>query len=79
MTPHWTDHAATPVFDTKIPTVGSDGNILVVLGNATRMLRQLDIPRARIDKLREDVMGAANYDQAIAMIEHWFPVERGEP
>lgn len=76
--PHWTDYAAEPVFTTVInATRPSTGNLFSVLGTATSMMRQLDIPRDRIEKLRADVMAAANYDQAIAMIEHWFPVDRG--
>lgn len=75
-TEHWTDHAATPVFESRIDATGSGGNIFAVLGAASRMLREIDVPRDRIDALRDNVMSAANYDQAIAMIEYWFPVDR---
>ena len=76
MSDHWTDHAAEPVFDTVIHASGPSANILVIVGTAGGMLRRLRVPSDRITKLYEDVMNAASYDQAIAFVEHWFPVER---
>jgi hypothetical protein len=76
--PHWTDHAATPVFKTVIPATGSNANINFVLSRACRALEEIEVPAARIDKLRSDVRNAVNYDQAVAFIEYWFPVERDD-
>lgn len=75
-TPHWTDHAATPVFKTEIDATGSGGNIYAILGAATRLLRQIEVPADRIEKLQEDVRSAVSYDQAVAFVEYWFPVRR---
>lgn len=75
--PHWTDDATRPVFTTVIRATGSDGNIFAILGAATGMLRQLAVPRDRIERLRADVTKAASYDEAVALVEAWFPVERG--
>lgn len=76
MTPHWTDHAVEPVFSTVIPATGSGGNIFAITGAAIWLLRKLDVPRDRIDKLRNDVASAASYNEAVAFVERWFKVER---
>lgn len=76
MTSHWTDHAAEPIFTTVLRARGSRANIFVILGAACSMLRQLNIPKDRIDRLCNDVTNAANYDQAVALIEHWFSIDR---
>lgn len=76
--PHWTDHAARPVFTTVIRASGPEANVHAILGTATSLLRQLAVPADRIARLRYDVMNAASYDQAVAFVEAWFPVDRGE-
>ncbi|MGE3279931.1 MAG: hypothetical protein AB7H90_01015 [Alphaproteobacteria bacterium] len=78
MADHWTDHAATPVFSTVIDARGERGNINLVLATAIRLLRQIDIPSDRIELLSKNVKNSVNYDQALAFIEHWFPVERDD-
>ena len=75
---HWTDHAVQPVFTTVIRATGPRGNINAILGAATSLLRQLAVPADRIERLRYDVTNAASYDQAVAFVEAWFPVERGD-
>lgn len=69
---HWTDTASAPVFTTRI----KGGNIYAMVGEAVGMLRHLDIPHDRITKLQSDVKDAPDYGQAVAFIEHWFPVDR---
>jgi len=78
VTTHWTDDAASPAFTTVIRATGPGANVLAILGAATSMLRQLDVPRDRIDKLRADVMNAGSYRAAVEAIERWFPVDRGD-
>ena len=76
MTAHWTDAAPSPVFTTVIRADGPNGNVFAILGAATSMLRQLDVPRDRIDKLVADVKAAGDYDAAVAAVERWFPVDK---
>jgi hypothetical protein len=76
MDDHWTDHAPEPVFDTVIEGRGPGANIFAIVGKARVLLRQLDIPRDRIDRLGSDVMAAKSYDEAVAIVEHWFKVRR---
>lgn len=73
---HWTDAAPSPVFTTVIRAAGPAGNVFAVLGTACAYLRQLDIPRDRIEKLRTDVKASGSYDAALALVGRWFPVER---
>ncbi len=73
---HWTDDAASPVFTTVIRAIGPAGNVNHVLAEACKMMQSLKIPADRIELLRANVGTAASYDQAIAYIEAWFPVER---
>lgn len=75
---HWTDDAACPVFSTVIPATGPDTNVFAILGTASRLLRELDVPTDRIAKLREDVMSTASYGQAVAFVEYWFRVDSGD-
>lgn len=63
-------------FTTTIPAYGEQGNIFAVLGNATRMMKQLNVPAGEIDALRSAVMDSDSYDAALECIEVWFPVER---
>lgn len=63
-------------FETTIPTHGPDGNIFAVLGNATRMMKQLNVSQIEIDSLRAAVMDSDSYEQALNHIEIWFPIER---
>lgn len=63
-------------FETKIPTHGPDANIFAVLGNAVRLMKQLNVSQVEIDSLRAAVMDSDSYDQALQHIEVWFPVER---
>lgn len=78
MTAHWTDTAPSPVFTTVIRTDGPAGNVFAVLGTSCAYLRQLDVPRDRIDKLRADVMSSGSYDAALALIGRWFPIDRDD-
>ena len=66
-----------PMFETPIPAYGPDGNIFAMLGRASTMLRQLgrDIDAALLE---HDVMASESYAQACALIEEWFPLDRGE-
>ena len=74
---HWTDDAiAQPIFSTVIPATGPAENIFVILGTATRLLRELDIPADRIAALRDAVMAPSDYDEAVELIERWFVVHR---
>lgn len=63
-------------FETVIPAHGEQGNVFAVLGNATRMMKQLNVPQVEIDGLRTAVMASDSYEQALTQIEVWFPVER---
>lgn len=76
MPDHWTDQAPEPVFTTVIRARGEAENIFAIVGTACRLLRQLDIPADRIDALRKNAASAGSYDQAVALVERWFPVNR---
>lgn len=73
-----TDTAPRPAFSTVIRAIGSDGNVYSVLATATQYLKQLDVPPARIEQLRHDVLTASSYDQALVYVERWFPVDKGD-
>lgn len=78
MEPHWTDDATSPVFESRIRATGAGGNIFVIVGTACRMMRKLGLPADRIEKLQSDVMASGSYDEAIAFVERWFPVDRDD-
>jgi hypothetical protein len=65
-------------FSTRIEASGPNGNILVVLGTATRMMRELKCGRDEIDGLRSKVMASHSYAAAIEEIRKWFPVRIGK-
>lgn len=67
-----------PKFTTVIPASGPDGNIFAVLGNACRLLRQLNIANAEITALTERVTSSSSYAEALAHIRVYFPVDPGE-
>jgi hypothetical protein len=76
---HWTDDVVDrPIFSTVIDARGDRGNIFMILGKARSLLREIEIPRDRIDTLTEAVRASASYDDAIALIELWFRVNRGD-
>jgi hypothetical protein len=74
--PHWTDTEPSPVFTSVIDATGPNGNIFHIVGIASRLLREIGIPDDRIVALREGVTIAKSYDEAIALVERWFRVER---
>jgi ligand-binding sensor domain-containing protein len=79
MSGHWTDNATyKPIFKSVISARGSEGNIILILARACRMLEIIDIPQDRITKLKTDVRTAQNYDEAVALVERWFKVDRDE-
>jgi len=79
MNEHWTDSVTTfPIFTTVISGRDSNGNIYAILSMACRLLRKVDIPKDRIERLKEQVRSAQNYDQAVAFVERWFRVERDD-
>lgn len=67
-----------PRFETAIPTHGPHGNVFAILGNATSLMRQLDVPKEDIAALRDQVTNAKSYDDACAAVREWFPLENNE-
>lgn len=76
--PHWTDNAPSPVFESRIDATGPRGNIFYILGTARKLLAEIGVPRDRIERLTEEVTAAGNYDEAVALVQRWFAVDRGE-
>lgn len=77
--PHWTDnYARRSIFDTVIPARGPAANIYAITGTAYSLMRQLRLPTDRIDALKSDIAVARSYEAAIACVEKWFKVDRGE-
>lgn len=75
MSAHWTDHAPSPVFTTRIWAGGSAGNINAILTWALALLGVIGIPQDRRDALRAQVEDAGSYKEAVAAIERWFAVD----
>jgi len=65
-------------FETVIPATGSYGNVFMVLGSATRMMKQLGVDQGEIERLRSNVMFAGSYKEAINFIRCYFPVATGD-
>lgn len=65
-------------FLTHIPARGSDANIYAILANARRLMWQLGVSQDEIDEASSRVRSAASYDDACAVIEEWFPLDRDE-
>jgi hypothetical protein len=65
-------------FTTVIRATGPDGNVFAVLGAATRLMRKLSVDPNEVDALRAKVLDAKSYDEAIAAVREWFPVDTGE-
>ena len=72
--PHWTDASASPVFDTVIDA-RVDGNIFVITAKAVSMMRELNLPKDRVMRLRAMVADADSYAEAINAIRRWFTVK----
>ena len=52
----------------EIDITSSEGNIFTALGIATQMMRKAKRDKGDIERLREKVMGAADYKSACAAI-----------
>jgi hypothetical protein len=65
-------------FTTVIPAMGPDGNVFVVLANAVSLMRRLNVDPNEVHALRQTVLDAKSYDEAIAAVREWFPVDTGE-
>lgn len=62
-------------FETIINAQGRNGNIYSILGAATSLLNQLNLPRNEVNELRRKVLAAQSYKAALKFIEEYFPVE----
>ena len=75
--PHWTDKATKyPIFNTVIDATGRRGNIVSIVSAAMAMLGQLRVPYDRIEELGNRTTEAESYEDAIALVEKWFKVDR---
>lgn len=61
-------------FTTTINATGSDGNIFVILSKATYMLGKLHVDQNEINLLAERVFACESYEEAVKLIEEYFPV-----
>ncbi len=61
-------------YRTKIDATGPDGNVFVVIGNAVRLLRDLEGATAA-NKLRDDCMSLRSYNEVIEKVREFFPVK----
>lgn len=64
-----------PKYTTPIPTDGPNGNTFFVLREACGMLRQLGHAEGEIQYLRDRVLGAHSYKEAMDAIRYWFPLD----
>src|ERR1051326_4029050 len=77
--PPWSDKVTTrPIFTTVIDATGPRGNIVSIMSAAMSLLRQLGIPYDRIQELSNRVTEAQSYEDAVALVEKWFKVDRGQ-
>lgn len=77
--PHWTDNATSrPIFKSVIDATGPRANMISIGSAASAMLHQLRVPRDRIEELTNGITMAESYEDAIALVEHWFTVRRDE-
>ena len=67
-----------PRFSTRIPQSGSAGNIMVMLGCARSLMKQLRVDSVEIEALSAEVMAAGSYAEACDLIRRWFPLEDDE-
>lgn len=77
MAKHWTDDVKIrPIFSSRIDARGSRGNVYEIIGAACCLLREIEMPEDRIEKLKVDTMAAKSYDEVIGLVERWFYVDR---
>lgn len=67
-----------PRYTTTIPAHGPDGNIFVIGGRAGRLLRELDHSPDEIVGFWKRLSSAPSYDAACAIVEEYFPLDRGD-
>lgn len=68
----------TPMFETIIPTDGPLGNINVILGTATRLMKEIGVPTDARSRLVMQVQHAKSYDEAKNFVREWFPLDDAE-
>lgn len=64
-----------PIFETIIPTDGPCGNINVILGTATRLLKEIGVPVDARTRLAIQVSHAKSYEEAKNFVREWFPLD----
>lgn len=67
-----------PRFTTVIDASGPNGYLMTILGAATVLMKQLNVDPLDIYTMRERVMDAKSYAEALAVIREWFPVDTGD-
>lgn len=61
-------------FSTRIPAIGSEGNIFIILSRASYFLNKLGASQAEIDALANKVFASKDYKEAVSHIEEYFTV-----
>lgn len=64
-------------YTTTIPAYGSAGNIFQIGATAGRKLRELGHSRDEIEEFRARLTHAESYNAALAIVEEYFPLDRG--
>lgn len=64
-----------PRWTSRIDATGSGGNVFAVIGTARRYMREIGLPRAEIDDMTSRAQNAGSYDEALAVVREWFPVD----
>ncbi len=65
-------------YTTVIPTSGPSGNIFVIVGRASSLLRQLGHSREEISAFQSRVNESQSYDAACRIVEEYFPLDRDD-
>jgi len=62
-------------YTTVISTTGPSGNIFVIIGTATRLLRELGEPEWVIEDMKSRARSSGSYGRACDVVREFFPLE----
>lgn len=64
-----------PLYVTRINAEGSNGNIFVIVGHASRLLRELGHKPEEIDNFQKRISETKSYKAACNIVEEFFVLD----
>lgn len=64
-----------PLFENVISTAGPDGNVYAIIGLATTLLKEHDVPSDEIIDFRQKCFATHSYGEVLNLVRRYFTIK----